>query len=74
MEIFGALAQLVERFAGSEEVRGSTPLGSTIHGNRVCIQRADIIFPSDYIKYISEMRCVDPGDLKAGFGAGHITF
>ncbi len=26
----GALAQLVERFAGSEEVRGSTPLGSTI--------------------------------------------
>ncbi len=25
----GALAQLVERFAGSEEVRGSTPLGST---------------------------------------------
>lgn len=26
----GAIAQLVERFAGSEEVRGSTPLGSTI--------------------------------------------
>ena len=25
----GALAQLGERFAGSEEVRGSTPLGST---------------------------------------------
>ena len=28
-EIKGALAQLVERLAGSEEVRGSTPLGST---------------------------------------------
>ena len=27
---FGALAQLGERFAGSEEVRGSIPLGSTI--------------------------------------------
>ena len=27
--INGALAQLVERLAGSEEVRGSTPLGST---------------------------------------------
>ncbi len=29
MAVNGALAQLVERFAGSEEVRGSTPLGST---------------------------------------------
>ncbi len=26
----GALAQLVERYTGSVEVRGSTPLGSTI--------------------------------------------
>lgn len=26
----GAIAQLGERFAGSEEVRGSIPLGSTI--------------------------------------------
>ena len=57
MEIFGALAQLVERFAGSEEVRGSTPLGSTIHGNRVCIQRVDIIFPPDYIIYIGNEMC-----------------
>ena len=27
---YGAIAQLGERFAGSEEVRGSSPLGSTI--------------------------------------------
>ena len=27
--LIGALAQLVERFAGSEEVSGSNPLGST---------------------------------------------
>ena len=38
MEIFGALAQLVERFAGSEEVRGSTPLGSTIQTPRFYLQ------------------------------------
>ena len=29
----GALAQLVERFAGSEEVSGSNPLGSTSFEN-----------------------------------------
>jgi hypothetical protein len=28
----GALAQLVERLAGSEKVSGSNPLGSTIFG------------------------------------------
>ena len=27
--LYGALAQLVERYTGSVEVRGSTPLGST---------------------------------------------
>ena len=30
---YGALAQLVERYTGSVEVRGSTPLGSTIFTN-----------------------------------------
>ena len=30
--LFGALAQLGERMAGSHEVRGSIPLGSTITG------------------------------------------
>ncbi len=28
-QLYGALAQLVERYTGSVEVRGSTPLGST---------------------------------------------
>ena len=35
--LYGALAQLVERYTGSVEVRGSTPLGSTnllLHGMR----------------------------------------
>lgn len=31
--LIGALAQLVERFAGSEEVSGSNPLGSTSFKN-----------------------------------------
>ena len=31
LHVFGALAQLGERMAGSHEVRGSIPLGSTIN-------------------------------------------
>ena len=31
----GPIAQLVERLAGSQEVRGSNPLGSTFAGQRV---------------------------------------
>ena len=35
-QVEGPIAQLVERLAGSQEVRGSNPLGSTTpdHGNR----------------------------------------
>ena len=40
----GALAQLVERFAGSEEVRGSTPLGSTIQPS---IEPLDLFSPKE---------------------------
>lgn len=31
--LYGALAQLGERFAGSEQVSGSIPLGSTIQSS-----------------------------------------
>ena len=33
---FGAIAQLVERFHGMEEARGSNPLSSTLKFRDVC--------------------------------------
>ena len=46
----GALAQLVERYTGSVEVRGSTPLGSTIFAkisaDMLALSGGNIRFPS----------------------------
>ena len=38
----GAIAQLVERLNGIQEVRGSTPLGSTIFPNKINILKNNI--------------------------------
>ncbi len=43
---FGAIAQLVERLNGIQEVRGSTPLGSTIFLNEISMLRG-LIFESE---------------------------
>ena len=47
--INGALAQLVERLAGSEEVRGSTPLGST---NLIKVLNSFELIAVKFVKYL----------------------
>jgi hypothetical protein len=47
--IKGALAQLVERLAGSEEVRGSTPLGST---NLLKVLKSFELIVVKFLKYL----------------------
>ena len=47
--INGALAQLVERLAGSEEVRGSTPLGST---NLIKVLNSFELIVVKFVKYL----------------------